>query len=81
MTTQIDWHEEGQKAYIASVLKPAHFPKNYPTQDKYTAADEAEFIKGWRAQKATFERGEGFSGMESYAAELDEERRQLKENP
>jgi hypothetical protein len=74
-----DWVEEGRKAFIASKVRPdRHGALNYPTQDSHTPAEEADYVKGWAAQEALWRAGQGLSGMESYAQELEEQR--LKES-
>jgi hypothetical protein len=76
-----DWVEEGRKAFIASKLRPdKNSATNYPTQDCHTPRDEADYVTGWNTQKAMWDRGEGLSGMESYAQEIEEQRRKERED-
>lgn len=79
MTEDHDWLEEGKKHFVASKIRPDKPPSNYPTQDVHLPKDEAEFITGYNLAKNAFDRGEGFSGLESYANELDEQRKTEQE--
>lgn len=73
MTEPIDWIEEGRKAFVKSRIKEAAMPDNYPTQDVHSPKDESDYIMGWKEQKGKWERGEGFSGLESYVREIEEQ--------
>jgi hypothetical protein len=72
---KVDWIDEGRKHFVATKTHPERPCQNYPTQDVHTAKDEADFILGFKAAKAAWERGEGLSGTEAYAAEHDEARK------
>lgn len=76
MSAVADWFEEGRKQFVASKIRPDKPPLNYPTQDVNTPKNEADYCLGFRSAQAAWERGEGLSGMESYIAELEEERQQ-----
>lgn len=68
----IDWMEEGKKHFLATQLHPERPCANYPTRDKHSAEDEANFITGFNLAKAEHARGEGLSGMAAYASERDD---------
>lgn len=69
-----DWIEEGRKHFLATRLKPAKLCTNYPTRDAHGASDEADFIRGFHAASAEWQRGGRLGGLESYASEIDEGR-------
>jgi hypothetical protein len=69
----IDWEEEGKKHALNSRQHPERPCKNYPTRDKHSAKDEADFIRGFNLQKAEFDAGRGLAGMAAYATEIEEQ--------
>lgn len=69
---QTDWVDEGRKHFMATRTHPERRPANYPTRDVHSAQDEAEFIQGFNAAKAKWDRGEGLNGLQSYVVERDE---------
>jgi hypothetical protein len=79
MSQPIDWFDQGAQQFVASQIRPEKPPMRYPTQDIYSPKDEADYVAGFNSAKAAFERGDGFSGMESLAEELEEQRRREAE--
>lgn len=68
---EINWEEEGRKAFIEGKIRPG-LPKNYPTQDTHTPANEHAYLKGYKMQQDEWLAGNGFAGLAAYAKELEE---------
>jgi hypothetical protein len=69
---EVDWFKEGQIQFVMSKTHPEKPPARYPTQDKYTPQNEADYIAGFNVQKAAWGSGEGFGAFEGYAHENEE---------
>lgn len=69
----IDWIEEGKKHFVQTKIKPAALCQNYPWQDQHPPQAERDFILGFKAAEAAWERGEQLSGMQAYVIEMDEQ--------
>ena len=65
----IDWHSQGYTRGLACITG-APISTMYPTLDKYTQQDEAEYIRGYNQayQDATTK---GITSLEAYADEKE----------
>ena len=63
-----EWGEKGYARAMA-ICTNAKPSGEYPTQDKYTASDEADFIQGFNLGMIDF-RNKGFETMKAYGTEV-----------
>lgn len=66
----IEFSEWGKKGYARAmaICTDAKASGEYPTQDKYSAQNEADFIQGFNLGMAIF-KSEGFNTVEAYGEE------------
>ena len=70
--SEIDWREEGRRAFVHSKVREGKPYPRYPTQDTHTPDEEADFISGWNGAEAEWAAGNQLSGFEAYIKELEE---------